>query len=897
MLSDLLYRFRALFQRNTVETEMDDELRFHFEQSVNKYEESGLSREEALRRARLTFGGIEQTKEECRETRGVGFVETIIQDGRYSLRRLRRSPGFTAAAVMTLALGIGATTAIFSVVEGVLLKPLPYPHPEQLVAVWHTAPGWSVEALPASASTYFIYREQSRTFQDIGLYMTGKSVNIAGLGEPEYVSALRVTDGVLPILGVTPLLGRSFTRTDDSPGSADTIILTYEYWRRKFGGDRSVIGRAIDVDGKPRTIIGVLPRSFHFLNKTDSALLLPMKLNRAETCLGTFIYGEVARLKPGVTLTQANADVARMFAIEERSFPPPPGASLKLFEEIRIRPQVGPLKQTVVGNVGEVLWVLMGGISLVLIIACANLANLLLVRAEGRRQELTIRSALGAGRGRIAAQLWSETLTLGVFGGSLGLGLAYGALRVLTAVSPPGLPRLNEIGVDIAVVLFTSAVSLMTTLLIGSIPVLKYAGTSLGTRLREGGRSLSESRERHRSRSLLVIVQVALALVLLVSSGLMIRTFRALTRVHPGFVAPSEIQTFRVYIPGTQVKDPERVVRMLEEISHRIEALPGVSSVRFSRSVPMDGRIWNDAIFAKDRADSSKLLARQFEFVSPGFFKTLGTPLVAGRDFTWSDIYGKAPVAIVSQKLAREYWRDASDALGKQIRASENDDWREVVGVAGDVHQDGVDKESPPSVYWPVLMDRFEGSPDTEVQERNMAFAIRTPRAGSEGLMKEVRRVVWAVNPNLPLAEVHTLNDYYARSMARTSFTLVMLAVAGGMALLLGIVGLYGVIAYSVSQRRHEMGIRLALGAQTEQVLKMVVGGGFKLAALGVGLGIVAALGSTRYLAGLLYGVKPTDPLTFAAVSLLLIAVALLASYFPARQAAKVDPIAALRHE
>jgi predicted permease len=547
----------------------------------------------------------------------------------------------------------------------------------------------------------------SRTF---GLYTTGNSVNITGLGEPEHVPALSVTDGVLPILGVTPLIGRSFMRADDFSGSAETVILTYGYWRRKFGGDRSVIGRAIAVDGKPRAIIGVLPQRFRFLDKTSLAMLLPIKLNRVETYLGTYIYGEIARRKPGVTLAQANADVARMFAIEERSFPPPPGYSLKFFEDLRIRPKVQPLKQAVVGDVGKVLWILMGGISQVLVIACANVANLLLLRVEGRRQELAIRAALGASRGRIAWEMLLESFILTLLSSALGLGLAYVVLRALVSMTPVALPRLDEIGVDDAVVLFTLAVSLVATLLIGSISVLKHTGASLGTGLREGGRSMSESRERHRSRGVLVIVQVALALVLLVSSGLMIRTFRALTRVNPGFVAPSEIQTFRVDIPDTQVKEPERVIRILEEISHKIEAIPGVSSVCFSRSVPMDGHTWTDSIFAKDRADpAGELLPRWFEFVPPGFFKTLGTPFVAGRDFTWNDIYKKVPVAIVSEKFAREYWNDASSALGKQIRASTNDDWREVVGVVGDVHENGVDKEAPASLYWPVFSGPLPG--------------------------------------------------------------------------------------------------------------------------------------------------------------------------------------------
>src|SRR5262249_27696311 len=449
------------------------------------------------------------------------------------------------------------------------------------------------------------------------------------------------------------------------------------------------------------------------------------------------------------------------------------------------------------------------GISLVLVIACANLANLLLIRAEGRRQELAIRAALGASRGRVAAQLFFESLILAVCGGLFGLGLAYGASRVLVAMAPEGLPRLHEVGVDGNVVLFTLAVSLAAGLLFGSAPVFKYAGANLGIGLRVGERSMSESRERHRARGVLVIVQVALALILLVSSGLMIRTFRALTSVNHGIVAPAEIQTFRIAIRDTQVKDPERVARIEEEILHKIEAIPGVSSVGLSYGVPMGGGGWSDNVFAKDRAFApiDLPLRCRYQFVAPGFFKMLGTPLIAGRDFTWSEIYSKAPLVIVSEKFARTYLRDPATALGKQIRNSQKDDLREVVGVVADALHDGVDKEAPTTVYWPMLVTNFYGKPDVfEFPLRNVTFSIRSPRAGSEGLMKEIRRAVWSVEPNLPLAEVNTVNYYYTRAMARYSFTLVMLAVAGGMALFLGIVGLYGVIAYSVSQRRREIG-------------------------------------------------------------------------------------------
>jgi putative ABC transport system permease protein len=889
-----MLNLRALFHKNRTEQEMDDELRFHIEKQTEQNIARGMSAKEARYAALRQFGNVGAVKEDCRDTWGMRFINELLQDVRYGLRQLRRNPGFTAVAVLTLALGIGATTTMFSVIDGIILKPLPYPHPEQLVAVWTTAPGMNIQNLNPSPSLYFVLGDQNRTFQDFGLYM-GVSRNVTGLGEPEHVSGLDVTHGVLPALGVTPLLGRLFTEADDVPGNPDTVMLTYGYWRRKFGDERAVIGKTINVDGKLRQIIGVLPQGFHF-GGADLALLIPLQFNRAKTFLGGFAWDGVARLRPGITLAEADADVARMLPIMMRSFPPPPGYTTKMFEEARIRPNLRSLRQDVVGDVGNVLWVLMGGIGLVLLIACANVANLLLVRVEGRRQELAIRAALGASRGRITAQMLIEGLILALLSCAFGLVLADVAVRALVAMAPADLPRLNEIGIDGTAVLFTVVLSLFVTLLIGLIPILKYTGARPGIGLREGGRSMSESRRKHLSRSVLVTVQVALALVLLVSAGLMIRTFCALTRVDPGFVAPSEIQTFRIDIPNTQVKDPVRVVRTEQEILQKIRAVPGVSSASLSMVVPMNGNDWSDNVFARDHTYASgQMPLHRYRFASPGFFKTLGTPLIAGRDFTWADMYNHVPVAIVSEKLAREYWHDPRIAVGKQIRTTRKDDWREVIGVVGDIYDDGVDKPAPSSVYWPLLTTHLEGM-DSQVM-RSVATSIRSPRAGSQTLMNEVRRAVWSVDSDLPLADVHTLDYYERASMARTSFTLVMLGLAGGMALLLGIVGLYGVISYSVSQRTHEMGIRMALGAEKSDVLRMIVGQGLKLVMAGVAFGIAGALALTRFLASLLYGVKPTDPLTFVAVALILIVVALAACYIPARRAAKVDPMVALRYE
>jgi putative ABC transport system permease protein len=814
------------------------------------------------------------------------------------LRSLAKMPFFTGMAVLTLAIGIGANTAIFSVIEGVLLKPLPYPRSDELVALDHAAPGVNLPRTGAAPFQYFTYREDGRVFQDVGLWNTG-TVSVTGLAEPEEVRTLFVTDGILPMLGVQPKLGRVFTKTDDAPGSPETVVLTSGYWKSKFGGDSAAVGRMLMIDSRPREIIGVLPDTFRFLDRSVS-LVVPYRFDRSKVILGQFSYSAMARLKPGTTIDQASADVARLIPISLGRFPPFPGGSVKMFEEARLSPSVRSLKDDLVGDVQTVLWVLMGTIGTVLLIACANVANLLLVRADSRQQELAIRAALGAGSNRIARELLLESVTLGILGGLLGLMLAFGALRLLVALAPGNLPRLQDIALDVPVLAFTLSLSVVAGLLFGAFPVFKYARAELGTMLRGGGRNASASRERHRARNILVVGQVALALVLLVSSGLMIRTFQALRDVHPGFVRPNEVQTLRLSIPDSQVKEEAAVARMHQAIMEKITAVPGVTSVALASTVTMSGQGWHDPLYAQDRTYSESQVPpiRLFKFVSPGYMKTMGGSVIAGRDFTWVDAYEVRPVAMVSENLARELWGQPTAAIGKRIRPYAKGVWREVVGVLSDMRDDGVNQKATAAVYWPLMMVDFTPNPgNRNFAQRGATYVIRSSRTGSAGFVNELGQTVWSINPNLPLASVRTLQEIYDASLARTSFTLVMLGIAGGMALLLGVAGIYGVISYSVSQRTREIGIRIALGAQAQTVTRMFVAHGLTLAVIGVAIGLATAFGVMRLISSLLFEVSPGDPLTYAVVSVTLIAATVLASYVPALRATAVDPIEALRSE
>ncbi len=808
---------------------------------------------------------------------------------RHVLRRLARTPMFAVIAAVTLAVGIGANSAIFSVINGIVLKPLPYPHADELVEVSHTAFGVNLPDAGSAPFLHFTYRDHGQSFQDVGLYRWS-TPTVTQLSEPETVQCLNVTAQVLPILSVKPVAGRWFSEKDDSPGSPPTAVLMYGWWQARFGGDRSVVGRNIVVDGVARQVIGVMPAAFRLLDR-DAAFLLPLQLDRNRTVLGQVSFRGIARLKRGVTIEQASADIARMIPMALHSFPPQPGVTLKAFEEVRFAPKLQYLKRAVIGDIAQTLWVLMGTISLVLLIACANVANLMLVRAEGRRHELAIRAALGASWRQIARDLLTESAALGVLGGALGLGLAYGAIQVLISMAPAHLPRLKDITIDPAVVAFTFVTALVAGVVFGMAPVVQHAGPQIANALRGGGRTASQSREGRRAGSVLVVVQVALALVLMAGAGLMIRTFQALRHVDPGF-NPQDALTMRIAIPPSQVKDAAAVLQLEQRILEKIEALPGVTSAGITTVVPTEPGSYYQ-VYARDKTYTSVPPLRRLKFVSPGLLAAMGNRLVAGREFSWADTNERRPVAMVSENLARELWQDPQSAIGKQINETPNNPWREVIGVVNDEREDGVQEKAPAVAYYPLLMNNFQN--DTVAVRRAVSYIVRSPRAGSPSLLAEVQQAVWSVNPRLPLANIRTLQDVYEKSLARTSFTMVMLAIAGAMALLIGVIGIYGVISYSVSQRTREIGIRMALGAQKRELTRLFLREGLVLAAAGVVCGIGCAIALTRALGWLLFGVSPLDPLTYAAVSAGLITAAVLASCIPALRAAGIDPLEALR--
>ena len=889
---------RQLFSRRRRYDELSETIREHLDEKVADLMDRGMTREEAERTARREFGNVTLIEQRSREIWQWPTLESLWAHTKYALRRLRRAPLFTVIALTTLAIAVGANTVIFSIVNGVLLKPLSYPNSDRLIAVDHSSQEAGFKKMGIDPSIYFVDREQNTTLVDIGAY-NNDELDVTGARAPEHVRVLDVTDGTLPLLGISPLRGRLFTRHDDSPGAALTVILTYPYWQKRFGGTSSIIGSSITVGGVSREIIGVLPRTFHFLDQKDPSLILPLQWDRATTTLGSFNAHAIARLKPGVSVQQATTDLERLLPVVNRTFPPPAGVSPSFFQSMHLKPSLIPLKEDMVGNVQNALWVLFPSVILVCLVACANVANLLIVRIEGRHHEFAIRYAIGAARKGISADIFLESTLLGIIGSLIGLLLALGTMRVIVGLGATNIPRIRDISITPSVLLFTVAIAVITSILIACVPILKSTSPHLISDLREGGRGVGGGRKGQGTRKALVMLQVALSVILLICSGLMIRTFRAMMNVSPGFTSPETVQTFGFYIPETQIPDssPELVIRMDEAIMQKIASIPGVSSVSIGSCVPMDDNSYNNPVFVQNRIYEGSEIppSRRFNFVAPGFVSTLGTRLLAGRDFTWTDLYEKKPVVVISKSFASEYWHRPQDALGQRVRVGNTDTWREIIGVSEDVHYDGVGKPAPSMVYWPLMMDNFNGQ--KERLQRGTVFVVRSRLAGTQSLMRAIEQKISMVNPNVPLANSETLGDLYTKSMARTTFTLVMLCVSGGIALLLGIVGIYGVIAYSVAQRTREIGIRMALGAQRGTVVGAFVRQGMWLTIMGIALGLVIASATMGLMSALLYGVSADDPMTYIAIACVVAIASLLACYLPARRAAQVDPALALRSE
>jgi predicted permease len=817
----------------------------------------------------------------------------LIRPVRQLVRRFGRAPSFTAICVLTLALGIGATTAMYAVVDGVLLEPLPYPAQDRLVGVWHEAPGLGFDEVNQSPALHAVYRDDGRVFEDIGMW-SNTQVTVTGLGEPEQIDGLRLTDGTLRLLGATPVRGRIFSAEDDTHGAPLTAMLSWDYWQTRLGGDANVVGRTLTVDGRAREIIGVLPRDFRVLDR-DASIFLPLQFDPAQIIVGNFSYQGLARLRPGVTIAQANADMARLIAIAPERYP---GAlTSTMLTEARFAPAVRPLHVDVVGDIGNLLWVLLGTVAIVLLIACANVANLFLVRAEGRYRDVAVRAALGASRARIAREFLAEGVGMAIVAGALAVGIAAAGLRLLRALGAERLPRLEDIAIDASVLLVAFLLSVVAGALLSIVPIVRHGGDRLAGALREGGRGGSAGRERHRARSVLVVAQLALALLLLAGSGLMIRSALAMRNVDPGFTSPETLLTMRLAIPGAEVPEPEAVVAMHERIAQQLAAVPGVAAVGMSSAIPMDGNNSNDPIdFEEFQVPSGQLAPiRRYNWIAPGFFSTIGTPLVAGRDFTWDDIRSHRNVVILSESLVRQHYDDPRQAIGKRVRNIADSPWREIIGVAADVHADGLDQDPTMAAYWPLLVQDLWG-PGVDAQW-SLGYALRLDRPLTPALMSAVRTAVWSVNANLPLANVRALDELVDRSMARTTFTLVMLGIASALALVLGAVGLYGVISYAVAQRTREFGVRMALGARRGDVGRLVLHHAGVLVAIGVAAGLLAALGLTRLMSAMLFGVAPADPVTFGAVALVLAIVALVASLVPVLRATRVDPLEALRWE
>ncbi len=804
-------------------------------------------------------------------------METLLQDFRYGYRMLIKRPGFAAIAVLALALGIGANTAIFSVVNGVLLRSLPYSGPDRLVMVWEHNYVRGRDRNVVSPANFLDWQNQNHVFEEMAAIISFR-INLTGAGEPVELPCQIVSRDFFSVLGVQPIIGRAFTEEECRPESNYAAILSHRLWQSRFGSDPEIIGKSITLNGKSYSVVGVMPPDFNYLNK-ETEVWIPYGINPAtdyRKVSGRFLTS-VARLKPGVSIEQAQAEMSAIAAQLEKTYTDfNSGWGVNLV----------PIHEQVVGKVRPIILILLGAVAFVLLIACANVANLLLARAASRQKEMALRTALGAARRRIIRQLLTESLLLAVLGGVGGLILAYWGLRLLVALAPREIPRLDETGIDFRVLAFTLGVSILTGLIFGLLPALQASKPDLNDALKEGGRS-GAGAVRSRTRNAFVVAEVALSLILLIGAGLMIRSFLQLQQVNPGFNGQN-LLTMRVLLPGSTYTEDQQRYTFFEQAEQRIAALPGVTSVGSVSFLPLTGPGSATSFYVTDRPEPppGEKPVTNVRVISGDYFKTMGIPLLKGRLFTEGDTNDSPRVLIISETMAREYFPD-EDPLGKRLSISWGDDRPdEIIGVVGDIRAESLDGEIRPMIYWPNRRETYSF----------MNLLVRTstdPLSLATAAQNEIK----AIDPNQPVAEIKTMEEIVSESIAGPRFNMLLLAIFAGVALVLASVGIYGVMSYTVTQRTHEIGLRMALGAQAGDILKLVVGQGMILASAGVIIGLIAALLMTSVLSGLLFAVTATDPLTFAGISLLLIAVALLACYIPARRAIKIDPGVALRYE
>ncbi len=811
------------------------------------------------------------------------------------LRSLMRTPSFTLPSALTLALGIGATAAIFSVAFNVMFKPLPYPEPERLVALWHAAPGLVMEEVPESAAFYLSYLDNAKSLEAIGLYAP-RDVSLSGTGPPIEVSSLLTTHQLLPILGAPLVAGRTFGPSDDVEGAPPTVILAQSLAESRFGSSAAAIGQTLSIGSLPTEVVGVVGRGFRVLDR-DAKLFLPIRFNREDLILGQFNYRSVARLAPDATVESASAEIDSLLPTVAEEFTR--GIPIEMLREADFTSFVRPLLVDAIGNVSQILWVLLGTVALLLLIALANVANLFLVRAEGRTREVALRTALGAGRGHLVRQFLKESLTLSLIGGALGLFLAWLTVRLLLALAPTTLPRLHEVSINLPVVVFAVLLSLLCGLVFGGLPALRVRSAQPFEALKEGGRSSTSGRQSHILRHALVVVQVALALILLVGSGLMLRTFSSLLGVDPGFSGADQVLTFSIAIPEALVSSPEETSRLQVQLAERLERLPGVLDSAASTTLPMSGNDSSDALWVDGHMPPEGQLPpiRRFKFVTGDLFNVLQRPMIAGRPIGWDDIEQRRQVLVVTENLAREYWPTAADAIGKRATPDpDNAAWWEIVGVVSDVHDDGIDQPAPAGVYLPVAAPLVWGQ-DLMVP-RSLSYVLRIASGVDPmSVLPAAEKAVWELNTELPLAGAQSLEDIVHRSMARTTFTMTLLGIAAIVALCLGMIGVYATLSYVITQRKHEFGVRIALGAQRHEIRGLVVKQAILLGLLGVLGGLGAAFASTRLLGQLIHGVSATDGATFTAVSVALLFTVALAALLAARRATSVDPMSALRSD